>query len=234
MLVRKILSDVGRGKESLTIQKAYQKYYCHQCNSEVDPEDKFCPKCGADLSKVGRAIKLEVYETLNLSDNNQLSTKVSGSIATLSGDIVTSSSIIEAIPKEKREEIGINPIFMQQLERLKLDIQDLQNQPIVKIDSSTINAPIIISRDGNVITLSTDVNERFDSLDKEIDKMQVDSSIKAVAKELSKELREEIQKENPDIPKVRKNWAKLNTLAPLAVAVVQIGAVIVKVLLGSP
>ncbi len=228
-----ITSDIGTGRESLKIEKAYQKYYCHQCNSEVKPEDKFCPKCGADLSKVGRAIKLEVYETLNLSDNNQLSTKVSGSIANISGDIVTSSSIIEAIPEEKREELGINAVFMQQFEVLQKAIQSLQNQPVIKIEGSTINAPIIVSRDGNIVTLSTNVDERFDSLDKEIDKMTIDSGTKTLAKELAKELKEEIQKENPDMPKVRKNWAKLNNIAPIAVAAAQIGAMILKVLLGG-
>jgi RNA polymerase subunit RPABC4/transcription elongation factor Spt4 len=43
------------------------KYYCHNCNAEVKPTDRICPKCGKDLREIGRNIVVSVSETMSIS-----------------------------------------------------------------------------------------------------------------------------------------------------------------------
>lgn len=45
------------------------KYYCRNCDAEIKPTDKTCPKCGKNLSEVGRRIEATFTETLGLSES---------------------------------------------------------------------------------------------------------------------------------------------------------------------
>jgi tRNA(Ile2) C34 agmatinyltransferase TiaS len=44
------------------------KYYCQNCGAEIKSTDTVCPKCGKNLSEVGRRILVTVTETISLSD----------------------------------------------------------------------------------------------------------------------------------------------------------------------
>ena len=41
---------------------------CKYCNGDLSQDDKICPHCKADLSKVGRNISLTVSDYIKLSD----------------------------------------------------------------------------------------------------------------------------------------------------------------------
>ena len=45
------------------------KYYCQNCGVEIKPTDTACPKCGKNLSEVGRRIEMTFTETIGLSDS---------------------------------------------------------------------------------------------------------------------------------------------------------------------
>ena len=44
------------------------KYYCQNCGAEIKSTDAVCPKCGKNLSEVGRRVLVTVEDTLTLSD----------------------------------------------------------------------------------------------------------------------------------------------------------------------
>jgi Zn finger protein HypA/HybF involved in hydrogenase expression len=45
------------------------KYYCRNCDAEIKPTDTVCPKCGKNLSEVGRRVLVTVTDTLTISDS---------------------------------------------------------------------------------------------------------------------------------------------------------------------
>lgn len=45
------------------------EYYCQNCGSEIKPSDTVCPKCGKNLSDVGKRIVVTLTETLTFSDS---------------------------------------------------------------------------------------------------------------------------------------------------------------------
>jgi hypothetical protein len=49
------------------------KYYCQNCGAQVKSSDTVCPKCGKNLSEVGRRIELTLVESLALSDSLETS-----------------------------------------------------------------------------------------------------------------------------------------------------------------
>jgi uncharacterized OB-fold protein len=49
------------------------KYYCQNCASQIKPTDVICPKCGKNLSEVGRRIVVTVAENITLSDSVETS-----------------------------------------------------------------------------------------------------------------------------------------------------------------
>jgi len=44
------------------------KCYCQNCGAEVKATDTVCPKCGKNLSEVGRRVLVTVSDTIGLSD----------------------------------------------------------------------------------------------------------------------------------------------------------------------
>lgn len=44
-----------------------RKYYCQNCGEPIKPTDTTCPKCGKNLSEVGRKIEVTITERLGLS-----------------------------------------------------------------------------------------------------------------------------------------------------------------------
>jgi len=49
------------------------KYYCQNCGSEIKPLDTVCPKCGKNLSEVGRRIEVTIVENITISDSVETS-----------------------------------------------------------------------------------------------------------------------------------------------------------------
>jgi NMD protein affecting ribosome stability and mRNA decay len=45
------------------------KYYCQNCGAQIKPTDTVCPKCGKNLSEVGRRIEVTITQTIGLSDS---------------------------------------------------------------------------------------------------------------------------------------------------------------------
>jgi len=43
-------------------------YSCRKCGTNLKPDDKICPGCGADLSQVGRRIEVVLGESMRISD----------------------------------------------------------------------------------------------------------------------------------------------------------------------
>lgn len=209
------------------------QYYCKNCNASIKSTDVYCNSCGKKLSDVGRAIKVEFVETISLSDNAGLSNRISGSMTSISGDIVATSSFINAIPEKKLEEIGIDEKFVVDFKKLEKMFQYVvKKQPFVEIEGSVINAPITVSKEGNNIVITTDIGESFNRLYQEIDKMD-NPEIKTQAKSKAQELQEETMKEKPDLPKVRKLLSDLKTYAPLALSIAQLAVIIGKLLVGG-
>lgn len=68
------------------------KYYCQNCGSEIKPTDTICPKCGKNLSEVGRTIEVTITETLAISDS------VETKLTKEQQDIV--KKVLKAIKKE--------------------------------------------------------------------------------------------------------------------------------------
>jgi predicted nucleic acid-binding Zn ribbon protein len=46
-----------------------RKYYCQSCGEQIKPTDTVCPKCGKNLSKVGKRVEVTVTETMGISDS---------------------------------------------------------------------------------------------------------------------------------------------------------------------
>ena len=44
------------------------KYYCQNCGSKIKPTDTVCPKCGKNLSEVGKRIERIFTETFTTSE----------------------------------------------------------------------------------------------------------------------------------------------------------------------
>jgi hypothetical protein len=215
---------------------AWSIYYCQNCGAQIKSTDVICPKCGKNLSEVGRRIQLTVVEAINLSDNRGLANRITGSMRNVSGDIALTSSFIGAIPKEKREEIGISDKLIGEIEGLKHMVQTLtektEKSPFVKIEGSVITAPVTISQQGDSIVVTTNIEESFNRIYQEIETMNIDEGIKIQAIAKTKELKEEIQKENPDVSRIRKVWSELKTLVPFLVSSAQLINIVSKVLLG--
>jgi len=182
---------------------------------------------------VGRRIELALVETIKLSDNVGLANRITGSLVNVSGGVTFTSSLVNAIPKEKREEIGIREELLSTLKNIDQTLKEKMSQtPFVKIEKSVITAPINISQQGDNIVITTNIEDSFNRIYQEIEKMNVDLSTKVQAKSKIKELKEEIEKEKPDISKIRKIWAELKSLVPLLASSAQLLTIISKFLLG--
>jgi hypothetical protein len=46
-----------------------RKYYCQSCGEQIKPTDAVCPKCGKNLSEVGKRIEVTITDTLGISDS---------------------------------------------------------------------------------------------------------------------------------------------------------------------
>lgn len=57
------------------------KYYCHNCGAQVMPTDTTCPKCGKNLSQVGKRIEKTISDTTSLADSVQTISTITGSLA---------------------------------------------------------------------------------------------------------------------------------------------------------
>jgi DNA-directed RNA polymerase subunit RPC12/RpoP len=209
------------------------KYYCKNCGTQIKSRDTICPKCGKNLSEVGRRIEKTITETIGLSDNVSLAKRITGSLVNVSGDIAATSSLMNAIPKEKQEEIGINEEFLKTLKNIEQNtkhLAEIYRPPYVTINADNIIGPIQVSQEGNNIVVTTNIDESFNGIYQEIEKMNVDSSIKVQAKLITNELKEEIVKEKPDKGKILKMWDEFKILVPLVAPIV--APIISKVLLG--
>jgi DNA-directed RNA polymerase subunit RPC12/RpoP len=215
---------------------AGSNYYCSNCGSQISSTDAFCPKCGYNVAKYGRNIKQTIVEAIRLSDNAGLADRITGSMQNASGSISLASEFIVAMPKEKRKEIGINDKVLGEVEAVKKMIQALtektENIASVKIVGSQIMAPVNISLQGDNIVITTNIEDSFNKIFQEIEKMNIDSDTKKQAIIKTKELKEEIQKETPDISKIRKIWSELKTLVPFLVSSAQLLNIVSKVLFG--
>jgi hypothetical protein len=49
-------------------EKQESKYYCQNCGQQIKPTDTVCPRCGENLSKVGRKIEVTITETIAVSN----------------------------------------------------------------------------------------------------------------------------------------------------------------------
>ena len=43
------------------------EYYCQNCGAQIKPTDTVCPKCGKNLSEVGRRMEITITETIGVS-----------------------------------------------------------------------------------------------------------------------------------------------------------------------
>jgi DNA-directed RNA polymerase subunit RPC12/RpoP len=207
------------------------KYYCGKCGTEIKPTDTICPKCGANLSKVGRRIEATLTETIGLSDNKDLATKITGSLVDASNSTSFASSFISAIPKEKREEIGINEEFLKNLKDFNENIMRMAEG--YKPPNVTINYGTIIwqtSTQGDNVVVSTNIGETFNKIIEEVEKTDIDSKTKNRAKSIINEVKKEIAKEKRDKSKILKMYDKFKTLVPLVAPLLE--AILKKVLFG--
>ena len=209
------------------------QYNCRNCGAKIQGEDTYCSKYGKKLSDVGKAIKLELSETVNLSDNKELSQALSSSFTIVSSDMITTGSLIQAIPKEKRKEIGINEKTLEEIKKIQDQLQALQKQPFIDLHGAVINAPVYVAGEDNNIVLSLNIEDSFNKLLLEIKNSDIDNKTKALAKSKAEELKAEITKQNPNVSKVRRLYSEVKSLAPFAVAVVQLGIIVGKILLGG-
>jgi len=210
------------------------KYYCKNCGVEIKPTDTFCPNCWANLSQVGRRIEATFTETLGSSDNKGLATRITGDLTNATVDIVRTSSFINAIPKERQEEIGIGEEFLKTLKDVNqnlIRLAEVYKTPDITINANNIAGQIQISQRGNniVVVNKTDI-ETLDKVSQEVEKTDVDPKIKAQAKSIVDELKEEIGKEKRDKSKILKMWDEFKTLLPLVAPLLE--AIISKALLG--
>ena len=210
------------------------RYSCRNCGADVRANDKFCGSCGKDLSQVGRAIKLEIRETLSLLEPKAVSQALSGTLSVVASNMTTTGSLLDAIPEEKRGAVGIDEKFVAEFKELQEKVQSLQvKQPSVDFRGSVINAPIYVAQGNDNIVFSLNIDDSFNKWEQEIDKSDIDTKLKALAKSKAGELRAEIIKLEPSISTVKKIYAELKTLVPLAVSIAQLGAIIGKFLVGG-
>ena len=80
------------------------KYYCRNCSSEIKPSDTVCPKCGKNLSEVGRNIELTITETMGVSDS--LETKLTKEQISIVKKV--ENAIKRELAKKELESITIN------------------------------------------------------------------------------------------------------------------------------
>ena len=210
-------------------------YLCKNCNAEIQTQNIYCPQCGKNISDVGKIIKVEIIETIGLSDNSSLSNTVSGSFSNISGSISVADSIIKAIPEEKLKEIGLDEKsvvegFASLNETMTKLEAILKASPHIKFDNCTFNAPVNTTQEGDNIVITTDITESFNRVYHEIEKLS-DTKVRAEAKAKVQELQEEISKEEPNVSKVRKALKELKAIAPIA-TIAQLGITIGKLLVG--
>ncbi len=207
-------------------------YGCGNCSAKVQATDAFCRKCGRNLIEVGRAMKLELVETISLSDNVGLSKTISTSLANVSGDISVASGLVNAIPMEKRNEIGFDEEVLVAIEEIGAMLAR-QQQLWTNVAGSPINVPITVSKEGNNIVVTTCIDEGFKRFYQEVDKMDLEDQTKRMARLVAEELKQEIEKEKPDVGKVRRMYYEVKSLVPFSLAVIQLGSMIGKYLVGS-
>lgn len=210
-------------------------YYCNKCNAEIKSTDTYCHNCGSKLSEVGRAIKLEIIETIGLNDKPRLSNAISSSFVNISGSIATASSIIKAIPEENLKEIGFEqPIIdgFNSLEKQMIEIQETlkKQSSYVKFDNCIFNASVNTTKEGNNIIITTDIDESFNRVYEEIERLS-DAEVKKAGKAKTKELQEEVKKEQPNVQSIRDKLKDLRTLASLA-TLSQLAITIGKLIIG--
>jgi len=215
---------------------AESSYYCNNCGARIKPTDIVCPKCGENLSNVGRRIEKTITETIRLSDNVSLGKVFTGSFANISGFASTASELVKVIPQENLKEIGVNEQFVKSLKNIEQNTKIMAdalssfNPLYVAINASNIVAPIQVSQQGNNIVVTTNVEESFNKISVEIEKMNIEPRIKEQAKLMTNQLKEETLKENPDKSKILKIWNEFKTLVPIVAPL--LAPIISKVLLG--
>ena len=213
------------------------RYYCNKCGAEVSPNDINCKSCGADLKKVGRAIKVEIVETIRLADKPRLSNEMAKSFSNISGSINTAEAFIKAVPEENLKMMGLDGKELKELlqalnEKVQKFEETAEKQSTVRFDNCTFNAPVNTTKEGNNIVIYSDINESFNRVYQEIETLK-DPQVKAKAKEKTKEIQEEVSKEEPNASKVKKALNELRTIAALA-TISQLAITIGKLFFGVP
>lgn len=105
------------------------EYHCISCNARISSTDKYCPSCGADLAKVGRAISKTFTETIGFSDlfssitvhNPKQVLKNCLKDKKWFEGIVLSATYFEYYGKKRLEELLKNKISPQRVNWLNLD-----------------------------------------------------------------------------------------------------------------
>jgi RNA polymerase subunit RPABC4/transcription elongation factor Spt4 len=206
------------------------KYFCGKCGAEVKPTDTICPNCGRNLSEVGRNITVEITETIGLSDKMGLANTITGSLVDVSNATTFASSFIDAIPEEKRKELGITQDVLSILMSINKDVKQLAEKTprYVMINQGTIIWQT--SQQGDNIVASSNIEETFNRISQEVKRTDVDAKIKSRAESIINEVKKEIGKEKPDKGKILKMWDEFKTLVPLVAPL--LAAILKKVLFG--
>jgi hypothetical protein len=180
---------------------------------------------------VGRRIEATFIETMGLSDSKGLANKITGSLVDASNSTSFASSFIDAIPKEKQEEMGITEEFLSNIKSINQNLKRLAEKsgtPYVMINEGTMIWQT--TQEGDNIVASTNVEETFNKIIYEIEKTDIDSRTKERAKKIVNELKEEIGRERPDKSKIIKMWDEFRALVPFVAPLLM--AIVRKVLLG--
>jgi hypothetical protein len=208
------------------------QYNCNNCGKEVKSTDSYCPTCGKKLSEVGRAIKLEIMETLSLSQPKEVSNALSSSFTVFSSGLQTTGSLINAIPPERRANYGISEGFVKDFNNLQTEVQKLRKQtPIIDLRGSTINAPLYIAQGDNIV-LNVNMEDSFKRLTQEIEELNSAPSLKEAAKIKAGELKAEINKKKPDPSKASRIYNELKETIPAGAAIIEIGVFLAKIFFG--
>ena len=80
------------------------KYYCQNCSSEVKPEDTICPKCGVNLSTVGRRIELTITESIAMSDLAKIQPKTAKRLIRMRKEALENTDTNRSQEKNKTED----------------------------------------------------------------------------------------------------------------------------------
>jgi hypothetical protein len=210
------------------------KYYCGKCGAEIKPTDTICPKCGANISKIGRRIEATFTETIGVSDKKGLANAITGSLVDVSNATSFASSFIDAIPKEKREEMGITQEYLSTLKSIDQNMKQLgeklgeKTPPFVMINRGAMIWQT--TQKGDNIVASSNIGETFSKISQEVKKLDVDSRIKARAESIINKVKEEVGKEKPDKSKILKMYDEFKTLVPLVAPL--LATILKKVLFG--